>query len=167
MTGIFLLAVAGFWIWASAQLTRLLLRQVRSRTWQRVIAPAVFVVLLLFPVADELVARPQFNALCEKNAVLNIDAAKAKGRSVRLVFEPSNELVPGQVLTTYHSHVSMRDVGSDEEIAGFSRYSVKGGWLIRMLAIFETNAPLTMRSSCAPDLGAHGMAKAYNFTIVN
>ena len=127
MTGILLLVVVGFWIWASVQLTSLLLRRISSRMLRRVVAPAVFVALLVLPVLDEVIGRFQFRALCEDNAVLRINADEVKGKTVRLEIKPSNEVLLGQWLTTYHTRIGFRDTDSDREIGSYSSYVVKGG----------------------------------------
>lgn len=167
MTGIFLLLLFGLWVWACAAITNAVIRRVDTRRWRWPLGLAIFSLVLALPVVDEIIGGFQFRALCKKDAVLRINAEQAKGKTVRLVIKPSNQLLPGQVLTTYYTHVSMREMGTDQEIGSYGSYEIKGGWFIRTLGISESNAPLILTSSCAPDLGAHGIAKLYNFNIVN
>ena len=166
MTGIFLLVLLGFWTFVCIQVVRLAIHRVSSRAWRVVVAPVVFVPLFIMPVIDEIIGSFQFRSLCERNAVLRIDANEGAGKTVRLAINPANEIVPGQLLTTYHTRVAFVEVATSREIGSYSSYEAKGGWLIRALGVSETNAPLTMNSSCAPQLGAYGMAKAYKFNIV-
>ena len=167
MTGLLLLTVVGLWMWACVAITRAVLRRMPSLLWRWVVAPALFSALLILPLADEIVGGFQFRALCEKGAVLKIDAEKAKGRSVRVVIQPSNEVVLGQALRTLHTHFSYRVVDSDEEIARYDTYVVNGGWFIRALGISETNSPLLIGAPyCGPPKEG-SMDKTYGFTLIN
>lgn len=167
MSGIFMLGLAIVWFAIAVMLSRRIGRSLRRSSMQTATALAAFAVLLPLPVADELVGMWQFNRLCREGAKLKIDPDAAKGRTVRLVIDPSNEILPGQVLTTYHSHLSYREVGTDQEIASFSRYSVKGGWLIRALGIFESNVPLVIgKSWCSVD-DRVSLPARYEFTLIN
>lgn len=167
MTGLLLLAVVGLWVWACVAITRAALRRVPSPPWRWLVAPTLFTTLLILPVVDEIVGGFQFRALCEKGAVLKIDAEKAKGRTVRVVIQPSNEVVPGQALRTLHTHFSYRIVDSDEEIARYDTYAVRGGWFIRALGISNNNSPLTIGlPACSPP-NRGLLDRTYGFTLIN
>ena len=167
MTGLLLLAVVGLWMWACVAITRVVLRQVKSPPSRWLGAPTLFTALLILPLVDEIVGGFQFRALCEKGAVLKIDAEKAKGRTVRVVIQPSNEVVPGQALRTLHSHLSYRIVDSEEEIARYDTYVINGGWFIRALGISNNNSPLTidLPAGSPPNRGL--LDRTYGFTLIN
>lgn len=167
MTGLLLLAVVGLWVWACVAITRVVLRQVKSPPSRWLGAPTLFTALLILPLVDEIVGGFQFRALCEKGAVLKIDAEKAKGRTVRVVIQPSNEVVPGQALRTLHSHLSYRIVDSEEEIARYDTYVVNGGWFIRALGISETNSPLLIGAPYCGPPNEGLMDKTYGFILTN
>lgn len=86
MTGILLLIVVGLWLWACWAMTRALMRRWKSRAWGVPAACAAFVALLVAPVADEIVGKFQFDALCAKYAVQTIDLKNAPNRQV--IFRP-------------------------------------------------------------------------------
>jgi hypothetical protein len=167
MTGLLLLVLVGLWMWACVAITRAVLRRVQSPSWRWLVAPTLFTVLLTLPVTDEIVGGFQLRALCDKNAVLKIDAEKAKGKTVRVVIQPSNEVVPGQALRTLHSHFSYRIVDSEEEIARYDTYVIKGGWFIRALGISNNNSPLTVgQPFCSPP-NRGLLDRTYGFTLIN
>lgn len=104
---------------------------------------------------------------CARVGRLKIDADAARGKTVRLVINPSNEILPGQMLVTYHTHAGYRDVGTNQEIASFSTYVVKGGWLIRALGLFDSSVPLVIgKPWCGPD-NEGSLPTRYGFALVN
>ena len=167
MTGLLLLAVVGLWVWACVAITREALRRVPSQPLRWLVAPTLFSALLILPLADEIVGGFQFRALCKKGAVLRIDAEKAKGRTVRVVIQPSNEVVPGQALRTLHTHFSYRIVDSEVEIARYDTYVVNGGWFIRALGISNNNSPLTIGSPACSPPNRGLLDRTYGFNLIN
>lgn len=167
MTGILLLAVVGLWLALVGGLTRLITRQITSKNLRRLIGTAFVLLVTPLPVADEIVGGFQFRALCQEGATLKIDPQKARGRAVRVVITPSNELLPSTAIPIRHSHTSFQDVATGEEIAQYDDYDAKGGWLIHSLGISEGNAPLVIGSSgCIPQ-NAGTFPKQFGMTLVN
>jgi hypothetical protein len=170
MTGLFLLVVVFAWLLAVVFLTSWLMKHVKIKLKPIRIAVAIliFVLLLPLPLADEIIGGYQFRELCKQGAVLRIDAEKSRGQTMKLVIEPSNEILPGTAITIYHSHLTFQNVNTGEEIASYDTYVAKGGWFIRTLGISEGNAPITIGlPSCSPPMGAHGISKAYSFTLID
>ncbi len=167
MSGLLMVGLFITWVFVSVMLSRWFARKFRHPTVRTAIALLSFVVLLVLPLVDELIGMQQFDALCEGGATLKIDADAAKGKTVRLVINPSNEILPGQMLVTYHTHMSFRDVGTNQEIASFSTYVVKGGWLIRALGLFDSSVPLVIgKPWCGPD-NEGSLPTRYGFALVN
>ena len=166
MTGLLFFALIGLWMWACVAMTKAVTRRMRSRPWRWITAPVLLATLLVLPILDEIVGGFQFRALCE-NATLKIDAEKARGKTVKVVIEPSNQVLHGLALKTYHSHLSFRDAETDAEVAQYDRYSVEGGRLIRALGMSESNAPLTIgQPYCSPP--ERGLIdKKYGFRVIN
>lgn len=133
----------------------------------RTLATGLVVVLLLaLLVADEIVGGFQFRALCEKNAVFKIDAAKIKGRAVKVSGEPVYKIQEGTVVKIYYSRHVYRDVETNEELASEGKYTAKGGWFIRALSFSDSMTPLTFPSTCSsPD--RRDLTKVYEFKLVN
>ena len=167
MSGIFFLGVVGLLAYLAWWLSGLLVRRIPNRWIAKPLQVVLTIFLMSLLVADELIGGYQFRKLCEQNAVLKIDPEKARGRTVRVVITPSNEILSGIPITIFHSHHSYQDVVTGEEIAQYDSYSAKGGWFIRSLGISEGNAPITMgHSGCIP-VNAGTFSKKYELTRIN
>ena len=79
-----------------------------------------------------------------------MNAEKIRGRTIRSVANPLNKDVEGSPIRIYYSHVSYRDIETDEELANYTWYVAEGGWLIRMLSMDKHIKPLTFESTCNP-----------------
>ena len=169
MTGVFLLVVFGLWLWACIAVARALLRHFQPRPWRWLIAPMVFVAMLVAPVADEIVGGFQFRKLCEKNAVFRIGVDKLEGRTTKAVVQPANEIVPGTAITIYHSRFEYTDVQSGEVVVNFDEYVAKGGIFIRTLGISQGGAPITMgRPACSPQsVRGEVVNRTLKFSVIN
>ncbi len=152
MIGLLFLAAIGLWIWAAIQLTRLLLRNVSSRNWRRVIAPVIFGALIVLPVADEIIGGFQLRTLCKTNAVLKVDAEKIRGKKVRVSTDPANKEMDGTSVRIRYSRSFYHDAETNEELASSGRYVANGGWLIRTISTDNYIVPLTFPSTCGGGL---------------
>ena len=143
------------------------------RTWQikhfrSTLAVALFVVIFLLPVADELAARPQFNSLCERGAVLKIDADRIKGKTVRLKLETLNAPVGGTPVPIDRSRLVFLDNATNEELGSYQIYSIRGGFLRWLTGWPESDEPWTIdKKTCAPELRDKAVARTYEFTLVD
>jgi hypothetical protein len=88
----------GAWLvasaWGADRLVKLLDGALRDKAWQLVMQMLVFAVLLPLPLADELVAKRRFDALCQERARIDIHLPESLGDPAhrqRLMPEP----VPG------------------------------------------------------------------------
>ena len=167
MSGLYLLAVLAILGVAAVLVAHRIARPIRN-AWLRTGATALLTVAFMtLLVADELIGGYQFRQLCQKDAVLRIDPATAQGRTVKVVIDPSNEIVPRAPITIYHSHLSFLDVGTNEKIAEYDRYVAKGGWFIRILGISEGNAPITIGlPGCSPK-NSGTFPRQYGLTLIN
>lgn len=167
MTGLVMLGLFITWFFISIMLSRWFGRSFQRPIARTAVALVSFVGFLVLPIVDELIGMWQFDVLCSGDATLAIDADAARGKTVRLVINPSNEVLPGQMLVTYHTHMSYRDVVTNQEIGSFSNYVVKGGWLIRALGLFDSNVPLVIgKPWCGPE-NEGSLPARYGFTLVN
>lgn len=167
MTGLLLLAVVGLWIWACVAITKAAMRRVSSERWRWIVGLALFSVLLILPVLDEIVGGFQFRALCKRNAVVHLGQQNPQGKITRVTINPLNEIVPSTAVRIYRSHVEYHDVATGELVAMFDEYTAKGGLLIRLLGISESNSPLTIgRPSCSGEREV-ALPKALNFKVIN
>lgn len=167
MTGLYLLAVLAILSGVAVLVARRITRPIQN-AWLRIGATALLTVAFMaLLVVDELIGGYQFRQLCKENAVLRIDPEKARGRTVKVVIDPSNEILPWTPITIYHSHLIFLDVRTNEQIAEYDRYVAKGGWFIRLLGISEGNAPITIGlPGCSPR-NSGTFPKQYGLTLIN
>jgi hypothetical protein len=169
MSGLLFLGAVGLWVWACVAMTRWIMRRIGSKPRRLLTGVGVFVLLLVLPVADEIVGGFQFRALCEKNAVFRLGVEKPEGRITRFSADPANEVVPNTAIKIYVSGIAYTDVQSGQLVVKFHRYAAEGGIFIRTLGISQGNAPITMgSSSCSPEkkLG-QTVSRTFNFSVIN
>lgn len=167
MIGLIILAIVGLWFLLAFLFTLWMGRRFVSERWRWPVGLVMYPVLLLLPVVDELVARPQIEQLCREGAVLKIDEQKIKGRRVKYSAEPLNADVPGTAIPVTYTKAVFRDAGTDEELGSRGRYVIAGGWLIRKMSFSESTPPLFARAYCAPSEGEHDAANRLGFKIIN
>ena len=169
MSGLFLLAIVGLWMWLAFKTSKVVGSWIAQGRWRWPVAALLFVMLLTLPVLDEIIGGFQFRALCAKNAVFRMGVEKPEGRVTRETISPSNEVVPGTAITIYGTGIKYTDIQSGEIVVQFDRYVAKGGIFIRTLGISEGNAPITMdRPTCSPEK-ARGESehRTFKFSVIN
>jgi len=153
MIGLLFWAFLVLWVLAAIWLARRIARTVPQGTARIAAIGALTALFVALPVADEIIGGFQFRSLCAKNAVLNIDAEKISGKTVRLVIDPSNSDVADTAIQIRFSRLSFRDTNTNEELASYFRYTAQGGRLIRVLAGGHEITPLTVHpSTCSARL---------------
>ena len=165
MAGIIFLAILFALFTAALWLARKFTKKLPLRFARAPVTGLVVVLLLTSLVADEVVGGFQFRALCEKNAVLKINAEKIKGKRIKSSGEPANEILKGTAVQIYHTRNVYRDAETNEELASYSRYTAKGGWFIRTIGFSDSTPPLTFSSVCVPDWNSP--EKVYQFKFIN
>ena len=151
MTGLFLIAVVVLWAWIAVFIARALTIRVKRALVRRLGATILALVLLPLPVADELIAAPQFRALCEEGTKLKFDPQAINGMTVYR--QPSKWPFPQFSivgLDGYYLETIYTDQPDGKPVISYKWYSIKGGILIRVLGISEKTAPLTFKGSCRP-----------------
>ena len=148
MTGLFLIAVVVLWAWIAVFIARALTIRVKRALVRRLGATILALVLLPLPVADELIAAPQFRSLCEDGTKLKFNPDRIRGRTIFLAHDPQPDISVG-LLRGYYIPSRYLDATTNEVLITTNSYHLKGGLLIRMLGISEKTAPLTMPRYCA------------------
>ena len=167
MTGLLLLLIAGLWLAASLSISRLLATRLAPKSLQAPAAGLLFIGLLLFPLADEIVGGFQFRSLCASSASFQVGVANPEGRTTRVAINPSHQPVSGTAIPILHSRIEYLDVNSGEHVVSFDEYVAKGGLLIRGLGISQDNSPLTLdKPYCSPQKGVN-VRLTMKFHVVN
>lgn len=151
MTGLFLIAVLGIWCGIAIFIARVLTIKVKNAWARRLGATILVLVLLPLPVADELIAAPQFRALCEEGTKLEFDPLTIRGKTIFSKANPTPD--PRITVGTLHGYyIPWRyyDAATKELVISYRTYDIKGGLLIRLLGISEKTAPLTFTGYCGP-----------------
>jgi len=167
MGGLIALVVLAGWVTACASASIWIMKRLAVARFRTLIAMLIFGAFAFLPVADELIARPQFNSLCKEGAWLRIDAKGIKGRLIRLDVSPSNEQIDGYLIPILHSHYSYRDTVTDEQLAWFDVYTAKGGVMARWTQFPEGGGPWTMESAVCVPPNEGKLSQQYGFTLIN
>lgn len=149
MSGLFVLFIAVAWFFFVLWLTVMLTRKMQLGAMTTIVGGGFFLLLLVAPIADEIVGGRQFAKLCEENSTIQVDRAKAAGRTVYLNSLPEKNIQDTWVPVSLQRWQFV-DVTTGEPVVNYNTLRAKGGWFIRALGIFEGNEPLTFKSTCAP-----------------
>lgn len=166
MSGILLIAVAIAWLTAVLAVTRWVIRRVDSLAMKWVSFLALFPVLLLLPVADEVIGKQQFDCLCEKYAVQVIDEQNALNSRVESVGGRDDWYAVGTVIRIRIQPWIYQDIMTRKILVSYHTLHAEGGWLIRSLGISETTSPLLFNRSCAPP-DERAFLEKFNINISN
>ncbi len=136
------------WLVASAWAGDRMGAWIEDKTWRLVTQLLTFAVLLPIPLADELMARPQFDAVCRDRAQLTIHIPEALGSATRrrpLKPEPVDGVgLPASSQTWWVLSEQARLV-----VASYEVVQVRGGWLARWARGTDAE-PVTFRGRCQP-----------------
>ena len=165
MAGLIFLAIVGLWVWLAFKASKVVSSWITPGRWRWPVAALLFAVLLLLPVADELVALRQVEELCRSGAVLKINEQKIKGRRVKSSADLLNAEVPNIAIPVTYTKFVYREEETNEELASTGRYVINGGVVMRTLGLTESPKPLLARSHCAPREDIYEAAERVGFTI--
>ena len=162
MFGLLSIALVVAWFFAARWIARKLTGSMSSRLKRTSLTWLAVAVIFVLPVIDEIIGGFQFRALCKEHAVLKVNAEKIKGKTVRVVVDPSNKDVDNTAVRIYYTHLSYRDVETGEELANTRWYTATAGVLIRILT-GNSGSTLTIH----PSTCSAGLSKSYGFTLIN
>lgn len=166
MTGLLLLFVAAVWFALAAAIAIAFTRRIENAILRSVLGATVFGVLLVLPVLDELIGKWQFDSLCEKYAVVQVDERHAANRRVFSMLRKNDHFAEGTILQIRIDPYIYRDSETNEILVRYHLLYANGGWLIQSLGISETGAPLLFQSGCAPP-DRYAFKKKFNITVLN
>jgi hypothetical protein len=166
MTGILLIAVAMAWLVVAFFLTRRITRPLRSSFIRLATGSLAFPVLLVTPLADELIGAWQFNSLCKKYAVQVVDEQAALNAHVVSTDGSGDRDATGTAVRIRIRPWIYQDATTGKVVVSYHTLYANGGWLIRALGISETTSPLLFARSCGP-ANERAFVKAFHITIIN
>lgn len=167
MTGLAFFLMVGIWFFIAKLITTYLVGFLKKRIKGNWVQFAVFPLVFVIPLVDEIVATPQVNKICREGAVLKIDAEKANNKMIKIVVNPSWEEIGGTIVPIKYSHFSYRVIDTNEEVASFNIYHVSGGFLSRLINFNSMHSPWIIDTSGCHPKGYGSIQKKYNFSIVN
>jgi len=163
MAGLLAIGLLVGWLAVAVWLATRLTGKLKNRPLRFALMISIVFVLVALPVADEIIGGFQFRALCRDNAVLKINAEKIKGKTVWMAIDPSNKDLNNTAVRIYYSRVSYRDMVTGEELGSNSAYAAMSGHLVRLLAMGNEMAPLTIHPSTCSGPGSLPTSKKYEF----
>jgi hypothetical protein len=162
-----LIALSIAWLVAAVRLGRWIGHSVENATARAILFPISFSLLLPAPVADEVVGALQFRAMCRTQAILKIDSNRIKARTVRVVIDPSWARAQNTAIPISYSHFSLKDANTGEDLASYSTLIAKGGWLVRVLGIFDGNKPLLIGRPWCGSEDRDSLPRTFGFILTN
>lgn len=152
MTGLLLLVIAAIWVVVATSIATLVARRIGRGSGRILTATFLSLILIPFPLADEIIGKRQFTALCEEHGRKEGDFSRARGM-VLVGHIDAYSPVEGTLLKTSVSIQTLVDPATGKAVITFNQYRSEGGWLIRKLGISESDAPLLFDSTCGPFAG--------------
>ena len=159
-----LIAFVALLIWLSGLLTRKMRPGVRKVLLRAVMVVGVFPLM----VADEIIGKYQFEALCRANGIESADVSKARGKTVkREVGEPRSSkwtAVPIKEWDWFY-----KDVDTGEILIHHKAYWAYGGWVMRYTPLsMGWPRPMLFEGSCAHDYSVRNNVFSINdITYIN
>ena len=167
MTGILLLGVVAIWLVVVLLIARWVARRLFSSPGFKLFSFVVLVpMLLLMPLADELIGAFQFDALCKKYTVQVVDEQHVLNARVLSVGGKGDWYAANTAVRIRIQPWTYLDTSTQKVVVSYHTLHAEGGWLIRALGISETNSPLLFSRSCAPT-DERSFIKKFNVTITN
>ncbi len=151
MTGLLLLGIAVIWLVVALVISIVVFRILPKpkRLWRIPFALILFFVLIPLPLIDEIVGKRQFERLCKDNSTIQVDRAKAAGRTVYLA-QTSDVDIKGTWVRIVLQPRRFVDATTGEIVVSFNDLIAVGGRFIQMLGISEGSVPLTFKGWCQP-----------------
>ena len=108
------------------------------------------VILLVAPFYDEIIGRGEFEKICKEGAVVTVDEAYARGKTVTLKevkrFKTYKYRLPIKI-----ENWSYKDVVTGEVLISWNKYRSDGGWLSQKIKLMGETGPFTFNGYCHPE----------------
>lgn len=166
MTGLLLIGLAAMWVAASRWIVRAGFKFVPDQPWRKGAQAGALLLLLLLPLADEIVGSMQFHRLCEKSDRVFVDRERIRDAIIYYI-PASSENVTGLAISVTRQPWRHAFSDTGQLVLAYESYHADGGWLVRTLGITENHAPLLFRSSCAPTQEVLSITRQFNVKIAD
>ena len=111
---IFLAALAGL-VTLLVYLSRLATQSLPiSGKWKTLLRWLIVVGAFPLPLADEIIGKYQFEALCKANGIESADVSRARGKRVKMAYTDKGFVESGVLLPTKQDDISLRDADTEE-----------------------------------------------------
>lgn len=164
MVGLIMFAVLGLWGFICFLVANFFLSKIENVLIRKFSTAALFTLIFLVPVADEIVGGFQFRALCKKNALLIFDEEKIKGKTVAYQRVRDNYIYR-YLIPVLERSWSYKDIGTGEIVISWKSYEAKGGWLSHFIGFPPGSPPYTFDGSCTVKEGFDFDFKKYGITV--
>lgn len=156
MIGLTVFLLLGLWVFAATKISKRVPIWLGVTKHAKAVTLLVFPVVLVAPMADEIVGRWQFHRLCEKEAVVWLSPDWEKVKRARRVSLPRSD-VPGSVIRIYSQGSEYLDFDTGKKFMTHPHFYTYGGILFDRFGL-----GLGGSTSCLPK-NAQAIEKMINF----
>lgn len=128
------LAGIGLWLTAAIMLSKRIPRWLGMTKYQGNLSVLLFPVVLVAPIADELIGRWQFNRLCEREAVVTLSPDWETVKRARHDDDPTAE-IGGYAIPILVQKSSYVDIDTGKVFLTFKAFHTYGGFLFGRLGL--------------------------------
>lgn len=149
MTGLLLLFIATGWVALTAAAAYAATSGIKDAGFRFGAAVFLIGVFLPLPLINEIIGKRQFEQLCRENDKVQVDRAKAFGRTVYLAESTDIELKYKWlrfVIKPWH----FVDATTGETVVSYNTLMADGGLFFRAVRTSEGGVPLIFKGSCEP-----------------
>lgn len=108
------------------------------------------VIVFAAPFYDEIIGKREFETICREGAVVTVDEASARGKTVTLNevkrFKTYKYRLPIKI-----ENWSYKDVVTGEVSISWNKYRSDGGWLSQKIKLMGETGPFTFNGYCHPE----------------
>lgn len=165
MTGLFLLFVIISWVVIAKKIAKLVVSKVSHPLMKRVMGFALLPLLIIAPLADEIIAIPKMYSLCKQNSSVIVNEKIANNAEVIFIDPVPIYYNIGAVRIRIYPFTYV-DKESKEVVVSYNMVSAKGGFLIKSLGISGNDSPLIFDNGCGKIEGKDFEDK-YNIKVLN
>jgi hypothetical protein len=150
MSGIILLSIIAVWFYVVKRVSMLCVRNMHEGYGKKIFYIAVFFLLFIAPVSDEVVGGFQFWYLCKTKAIPTFEKEIAYGKKVYLKSSEAEE-ISKTILPTSMQNWVYSDSNSKEVIISYIDLYSKGGWFSRWVNFNNSSKPYIFSGFCSGD----------------